>query len=269
MRGVPVSRKALVWVLFATYVLFLVFAPHGNVKITDLTSTFAGFSAEHWLGTDNLGRDVFALMVVGGQRTLLVILIATSISFVAGTFLGMMGGYFGGHVKTATQFVADFVTVIPSLIVALVLSALFGFSVVMAGVVFGVGNVGQYINLADELTAQVKDRDYINAEVSLGLTTPAILVQHVFPNIAHQLLVYMGNNASLVVLQYAGLAFIGLGVDTTNPDWGTLLYQYRIYLLTYPWLVIVPMAAVCILALLFHFSFDDGSSGRKELTIYD
>ena len=263
------NRRTLVWVLFATFVLFLVFSPHGNVKITDLTSTFQGFSAEHWLGTDNLGRDLFSLMVVGGQRTLVVILIATSISFIAGTFLGMMGGYFGGAVKTATQFVADFVTVIPSLVVALVLSALFGFSVAMAGVVFGIGNMGQYINLADELTAQVKEHDYIDAEMSLGLSAPAILVLHVFPNIAGQLLVYMGNNASLVVLQYAGLAFIGLGVDTTNPDWGTLLYQYRIYLLTYPWLVLVPMAAVCIMALLFHFAFYDGASKRRELTIYD
>ena len=79
----------------------------------------------------------------------------------------------------------------------------------------------------------------------------------------------MGNNASAVVLQYAGLAFIGLGVDTTNPDWGTLLYDYRVYMLPHPELVIIPMVAICILALFFHFAFDDGKVKNEELTIYD
>ena len=80
---------------------------------------------------------------------------------------------------------------------------------------------------------------------------------------------YLGNNASNVVLQYAGLAFIGLGTDVTNPDWGTLLYQYRAYILTYPRLVICPIIAVCLLALFFHFAFDDSRLKRTELTIYD
>lgn len=261
--------KTLIWIAFAAFVLFLLFVPHQNVKITDLTATFAGFSSEHWLGTDNLGRDLFALMVVGGQRTLVVVLIATLISFVGGSLLGMVAAYRGGLVRTVVQFIADFVTVVPSLVVALVFSALFGFSAVMAGVVFGIGNMGQYINLADELTAQAKARDFVNAEKSLGVSAPGILFLHILPNIARRLFVYMGNNASSVVLQYAGLAYIGLGVDTTNPDWGTLLYDYRLYLLTDPELVIVPMVAVCLLALFFHFAFDNGKVEKGELTIYD
>ena len=158
---------------------------------------------------------------------------------------------------------------VPSLVVALVFSALFGFSAVMAGIVFGIGNMGQYINLSDELTSEVKAHDYVNAELSLGLSGPRILFFHILPNIIRQLVVYMGNNASGVVLQYAGLAFIGLGVDTTNPDWGTLLYDYRIYMLTHPELVIIPMIAICLLALFFHFAFDDGRVKKEELTIYD
>lgn len=263
------TRQIVIWAIFVVFVLFILLVPHQNTKITDLTSVFEGISAEHWLGTDNLGRDLFALMVVGGQRTLLVVLIATLISFVGGSLLGMVAAYRGGIVKTVVQFLADFVTVVPSLVVALVLSALFGFSAVMAGIVFGIGNMGQYINLSDELTAEVKKRDFIGAELSLGLSGFQILFKHILPNIMRQLVVYMGNNASYVVLQYAGLAFIGLGVDTTNPDWGTLLYDYRIYLLSDPVLVLIPMIAVCLLALFFHFAFDDGKVKREELTIYD
>lgn len=263
------KTKTIIWIAFAAFVLFLVFVPHQNVKLTDLTSTFAGFSSEHWLGTDNLGRDLFSLMVEGGQRTLLVVLIATSISFIGGSLLGMVGAWHGGVLRSVVQFVADFVTVVPSMVVALVFSALFGFSAVMAGVVFGIGNMGQYINLSDELASEVKAHDYISAEVSLGLSGPVILFGHILPNIIRQLFVYMGNNASAVVLQYAGLAFIGLGVDTTNPDWGTLLYDYRVYMLPHPELVLIPMAAICILALFFHFAFDSGKIKNEELTIYD
>ena len=244
MRNKPIG-KIVIWGLFAAFVVFLLAVPHENVKLTDLTSVFQGISVEHWLGTDNLGRDLFALMVVGGQRTLLVVLIATAISFLGGSVLGMVAAYRKGFLQTVIQFIADFVTVVPSLVVALVLSGLFGFSSVMAGVVFGIGNMGQYINLAYGLASETAAHDYINAEKSLGLRSGRILFCHILPNIFRQLVVYMGNNASAVVLQYAGLAFIGLGVDTTNPDWGTLLYDYRIYLTSDPVLVLIPMAAIC------------------------
>ena len=263
------KNKVIIWALFAAFVLFLVFVPHQNVKLADVGNAFAGFSSEHWFGTDNLGRDLFSLMVEGGQRTLLVVLIATSIAFIGGSLLGMVAAYKGGVLRSIVQFIAVFVTVVPSMVVALVFSALFGFSAVMAGVVFGIGNMGQYINLSDELTSEVKAHDFINAEMSLGMSGLSILFLHVFPNIAKQLFVYMGNNASAVVLQYAGLAFIGLGVDTTNPDWGTLLYDYRVYMLPHPELVLIPMIAICILALFFHFAFDDGKIKSEELTIYD
>lgn len=265
----PMNRKYILWGIFILFVFFLFLVPHQNVKLTDITNAFQGCSPEHWLGTDNLGRDLFALMVTGGQRTLICVFLATVISFTGGSLLGMIAAYEGGILKTVIQFIADFVTVIPSLIMALIFSALFGFSATAAGIIFGIGNMGQYINLAEGLTAGMKEKDFISAEISLGLKKRSVLFLHVFPNIMRQLLVYMGNNASSVVLQYAGLAFIGLGTDVTNPDWGTLLYQYRIYILTYPRLVLCPIIAVCLLALFFHFAFDDARVRETELTIYD
>ena len=263
------KKRIILWGLFAAFAIFLYTMPHQNIKLTDLVNTYQGFSAEHWLGTDNLGRDLFALMLTGGQRTLLVVFLATIISFIGGSLLGMVGAYEGGLLKSLIQFVADFVTVVPSLVMALIFSALFGFSAPMAGVIFGIGNIGQYINLADGLTTGMMERDFVSAEISLGLPKWKILFGHIFPNIVRQLLVYMGNNASGVVLQFAGLAFIGLGTDVTNPDWGTLLYQYRVYILSYPRLVICPILAICLLALFFHFAFDDGRLKHTELTIYD
>ena len=263
------KKKMILWGTFAAFALFLFLVPHQNIKLTDILATYQPCSSEHWFGTDNLGRDLFALMVTGGQRTLVVVFLATAISFVGGSLLGMIAAYEGGVFKSIIQFAADFVTVVPSLVMALIFSALFGFSAPMAGVIFGIGNIGQYINLAEGLTSGMKDRDFIGAEVTLGQKKTVILFGHIFPNIMRQLFVYMGNNASSVVLQYAGLAFIGLGTDVTNPDWGTLLYQYRVYLLSYPRLVLIPIASICLLALFFHFAFDDGRMKGVELTIYD
>lgn len=107
------------------FVLLLFLIPHQNIKLTDMLHTYQGCGPAHWLGTDNLGRDLFALMVTGGQRTLIVVFLATGISFAGGSLLGMIGAYKGGLVKTVIQFLADFVTVIPSLVMALIFSALF------------------------------------------------------------------------------------------------------------------------------------------------
>ena len=263
------KRKAFLWGIFGCFVAFLFLIPHQNIKLTDLLGTFQAPSGMHWFGTDNLGRDLFALMVTGGQRTLLVVFISTAISFIAGSFLGMVGAYEGGVVQSLIQFLADFVTVVPSMVMALIFSALFGFSAGMAGGIFGIGNIGQYINLANGLTSDMMRRDFVSAEMTLGLTKSRILFGHIFPNIVRTLLVYMGNNASSVVLQFAGLAYIGLGTDVTSPDWGTLLYQYRVYLLTCPRLVLFPIAAICLLALFFHYTFDDGRIRTAELTIFD
>ena len=263
------KRTIILWVVFAAVVVFMIVAPHQNIKLVDITNTFQDPSPEHWFGTDNMGRDLYSLMITGGLRTLVVVALATFISFTLGTVLGMISAFEGGVLQSVIQFISDFTTIIPSFIVALILSALFGFSPVMAGIMFGIGNMGQYVNMAAGLTMGMKNRDFISAEISLGLSGPRIIFFHILPNIVRQMFVYLGNNASSVTLQYAGLAFIGLGTDVTNPDWGTLLFTYRQYMIAYPRLVIIPIAAVCLLALFFHFAFDNGSAKREEMTIYD
>jgi peptide/nickel transport system permease protein len=115
-------KKLIIWCAFATFVLLLFIVPHQNIKITDIMNTFQGCSPEHWLGTDNLGRDLLALMITGGQRTMIVVFLSSIISFTGGSLLGMIAAYEGGLCRTIIQFIADFVTVIPSLIMALIFS---------------------------------------------------------------------------------------------------------------------------------------------------
>lgn len=257
-----------VWILLG-FVLVLLLAPHPNYLKTDVVHTFAKPSAEHWFGTDHLGRDVYALIIAGGVRTLEVVGIATVLSFVSGTFLGMLAGYYGGFGESAIQFVSDFSMIIPSFVVAMVLSSLFGFHVGMAGLVFGIGQMGGYLNQACVLTQSLKSHEFVAAEKVLGLSDWQILLFHIFPNISRQLMIFMGNKAATVVNLYAGLAFIGLGTDITNPDWGTLLYQYRSYLTTYPLLVLWPTLFIAVLTICFHLIFDASETEEGELTLYD
>lgn len=261
-------RQKVMIALFTVFVLFLLFAPRQSILKTDVLHTYEGPSRAHLLGTDNLGRDVWSLLLAGGARTLEVVFLAGGISFFAGTTLGMIAAFQGKAVRGIIQLAADFTLVVPSFIMAMVFSALFGFSPAGAGVIFGIGNMGQYVNQAYDLSEGLKSREFIDAERVVGLGKWRLLFFHVLPNIYRQLLVFLGNRAAGVV-QYAGLAFIGLGTDITNPDWGTLLYQYRAYLTTDPALVLYPTAAIAVLVLFFHFMFDS-TGGREEAeTIYD
>lgn len=260
--------RRLAAICFAAAVLFLVFAPHQDVLTTDPLCTFQEFSAEHLLGTDNLGRDLYALMVEGGLRTLLVIVLSSAISCTAGTALGILAAYSRGVLRSAIQMLADFTLIIPSFVMALIFSAVFGFRPVTAGLVFGIGNMGEYVNQARELTESMKNRGFIEGELLLGVRKGRLIFCHILPNIGSQLMTYLGNKAGSVTIQYAGLAFIGLGTDVTAPDWGTLLYQYRTYLLTYPRLVLAPAIAICLLAVFFHVMFDTGGA-KEELTVFD
>ncbi|MCR4891245.1 MAG: ABC transporter permease [Lachnospiraceae bacterium] len=263
------KRKIIITAIFALFILFLLFAPRKNILKTDVLHTFEGSSAEHWMGTDNLGRDVWSLLVAGGVRTLEVVFLSMAISFFAGTALGMIAAFWGGIIRSVIQFLADFTLVVPSFIMAMVFSALFGFSPLTAGVIFGVGNMGEYVNQSFDLAYGLKKQEFIDAEKVVGLGKIPILIFHVVPNIYRQLLVFLGNKAGNVTVQYAGLAFIGLGTDITNPDWGTLLYQYRAYLTSYPMLVIYPAAAIAILTILFHLMFDSRSGAEEAVTLFD
>ena len=207
-------------------------------------------------------------MVKGGLRTLAVVFISSAISFIGGISLGMIASYVGGAAQTAISFLADFTLVVPTFIVAVIFSAAFGLSPLMAGCVFGISNIGTYIQQADEMTSEMRDREFIRSEVVLGASQPRIIFRHIMPNIYRAMLVYLGNSASQVVLQYAGLAYIGVGTDITNPDWGTMLYQYRVYMISHPTLVLWPTLAIEILAVCFHFLFDRGAQ-REEATIFD
>ena len=202
--------KKLIFINTFLVLILLIFSSRLNSDI-NLDSVFLGFSRGHLFGTDDLGRDVFSLVIIGGFRTLEVVAIATSLSFFIGSFLGMIAGYFEKTIGTVIKSMVDFLMVVPTLIVALIITSIFGINPITAGVSIGVFGIGNYMNQSEALTKVEKNKDYILASQLLGVPWYVVLFRRIFVNIVPRLLVNLGNTASGVILLYSALTFIGLG----------------------------------------------------------
>ena len=213
-------------------------------------------SAEHILGTDQLGRDLAARMLVAGWRSLLVILIVAVIGVAGGTLVGSLAAMAGGPVEWLILRGVEMFIVIPTLVWALTAAALFGLTPLTAGLALGLAALGPFALTANSLTHRALGFDYVRAARALGVPPPAIVLRHILPAILPLLLAQAGAQAGQAVVAYAGLAFIGLGVDPARPDWGSMLFEYRMFLFEAPRLMIVPGLGIALMALTLNLLAD-------------
>lgn len=247
------KKKLLFSLVFIFFIL--TFFNDWNTDV-NLDKIFMPFSKEHLFGTDNLGRDLLSLIFAGAKKTFEVIFISVSISFFLGTFLGILSGYYEGIISIISKIFTDLLLVTPTLIVAIIISSIWGVTPKTVGLALGLYGIGNYMNQAESLTKREKEKEYIQASILLNVPNYIILYKSILLNIFPQLLVNLGNTASIVILQYSALTFIGLGADFTKPDWGTLLFLYRVYLIRRPSLIIIPTLTIFFSALFFNILFD-------------
>ena len=251
------KKRYLLCIFITLVILIMIVTGYKDSVKTNLSDTFAPISMEHYFGTDHLGRDIFSLIVDGAVRTLATVFIASLISVFFGLILGMIGGYFDKTLETIIVFFTDMLMIVPSFIMALIISAIFGLNPVTAGITLGITGIGTYTNQAMILTRQVKNRGFILSEKALGIPSFLIMTRHILPNIITPILAALGSMVSAIALQYASLSFIGLGSDITKPDWGALLYQYRVYIIDKPSMLFFPSMAIFSLAFISYVIFDD------------
>lgn len=254
------STKKRVMIGTVTLVLLTLVCllPHADPTRVDLAHEFAPVSMAHPMGTDDLGRDLWALFATGYWRSLLVVLTTSLTSIVIGIPTGLVAGYVGGPIDALITTVTDLTMVVPSFIAALLVTSVVGLTPVTAGIVLGNFGAGAYVNQARALAHELTLRPYVESEILFGTRTTTILVRHILPGMVAPIGSYFGATASGAVLAYAGLAFIGLGVDSTVPDWGTMLYQYRTQV-DHPMLLICPGLGIFVLAVVFQLVFDGSS----------
>jgi len=238
----------LVALLVATAALSLIWQPWPPAEI-DINSRLQGPNTLHWLGTDSLGRDVAAQLLVGSQTSLLVGVFAVAIGLGAGVLLGLLAAASGGWVDEAVMRLSDFGFAFPALLSAILLAAIYGPGLLTGVVAIGVFNVPVFARTTRAAALQVWSRDYVLAARAAGFGLWGITRNHVLPNIANVLIVQATVQFSTAILGEAALSFLGLGAQPPRPSWGRMLAEAQTQMFQAPSLAVYPGAAIALAVL--------------------
>ncbi|MBA2644462.1 MAG: ABC transporter permease [Solirubrobacterales bacterium] len=241
------------------FVLLAVFAPvispYDPVR-QDLASAVQSPSAAHWFGTDQLGRDVATRLMYGTRISLLIGVLAVLIGLVIGVPLGMIAGYYGGWADLAISRVADMMFAFTSILLALTLVAVLGVSLQNVIIAVGISVVPVIIRLVRSSVLSLREEPYVEAARALGASDLRIITRHVFRNALTPVLVHGTLSIGVSILLAAGLGFLGLGVQSPTPEWGTMLGEGRQFIFNAPHMTTFPGITIFLAILAFNLLGD-------------
>lgn len=240
----------------------LVWTPF-DPTVVDPSARLQPPGAAHWLGTDDFGRDVVSILLVGARTTLLVGLVAVGVAAVIGIPLGVSAGMRRGVVDEILMRGNDVLLAFPALLLAIVFAAIWGASTVTAMVALGIGAAPAFARVARAGTRQVMAQDYVLAARASGHGRGAIARAHVLPNIAGALIVQASVTFALAVLAEAALSYLGFGTPPPTPSWGRMLQETQPYLYLQPLVMLWPGLAIAVTVLGFNL-LGDGLRDRFD-----
>jgi ABC-type dipeptide/oligopeptide/nickel transport system permease subunit len=217
----------------------------------------------HWLGTDDLGRDVLARLMVGGQLSLSVGLGAVLLAVIVGLPLGLLSGYLGGVVDEVMMRLIDSLMALPPLVLALTISAVLGSGLLNAMLAIAVVAVPTFTRLVRGQVISVKQREYVAAAVAVGVRPLGVVARHILPNIAGPVIVQASLGVGFAMITESSLSFIGLGAQPPTATWGSMVQVGFEYLETAPWLALAP-ACMIFLAVLAFTMLGEGLRGALD-----
>ena len=234
----PLVAFSLVIVLlfFAVGITADYIAPYDPIKI-DIRNKLSGPSWDHWLGTDQLGRDVLSRLIVGTKIALYLAVSSVSIALIIGIVLGMIAAFTNQWIDWALLLVFDTVKSFPGIMFALTIVALFGPSVNSIVVVIVFSTFPSYARLVRTQVMSLRNSEFIEAQRAMGSSLPRILRLHILPNVIGPVLIVASMDVPLVIGVEAGLSFLGLGVRPPTPSWGSILNDGFLFIRNTPWIV--------------------------------
>lgn len=222
--------------------------------------------ASHIFGTDKLGRDIFTRVLYGARTSLTAAFSVVFLIFVLGTVLGVLSGYFGGWVDTVIMRIADMMVSFPGMVFAMAIAGILGASIRNAVIAVTLVSWTKYARLARSLVLKIRNRDYVAAAVVTGSRTPYILMRYMVPNVIPTLVITAATDIGGMMLELAGLSFLGFGAKAPAPEWGLILNEGRPFIQSAPWMMIYPGAAIFVVVVVFNLL---GDALRDVLDVRD
>ena len=255
------NPRMLLGVVLLAILLFVaafapIIAPYDPIKV-NISDALQPPSFQHWLGTDDLGRDVFSRVLWGSRISLSVGVISVSIGFFVGVSIGLLAGYLGGTFDLLAMRVIDALLAFPALVLAIALTASLGPQIQNAMIAIGVVAIPGYARLTRGQVLSVRSREYITAARTVGVPPFRIVLRHIFPNIANALVVQATLATAFAILAEAALSFLGLGPQPPYPSWGQDINYSQRYLANMKWWMSAgPGIAIFVAVFTFNFLGD-------------
>ncbi|HEU4981791.1 MAG TPA: ABC transporter permease [Acidobacteriaceae bacterium] len=247
----------LLAVLFAVMAVGAPWLAPANPAAIDLTHRLAAPSAAHWLGTDQLGRDILSRIIYGARLSLTVAVSVVALSLGTGIVLGGIAGFYGGAIDTALNiFAMNAFMALPGILLAIAFVAFLGPGLLNLILALSIGGWVGYARLVRGQVLAVREREFVEAARALGASDLRIFVRHILPNIVQPLIVQAAIGMAGAVLAEATLSFLGLGVPPPTASWGSMLNDARAHLFDAPHVVVPPAIAVMLCVLCFNFIGD-------------
>jgi peptide/nickel transport system permease protein len=253
----PLALCGLAWIglmvvlaLFGTHI-----APSGENDV-DVPHMLNGPSGLHWLGTDELGRDVLSRMIIAAQPSLEVSVVSVGFALVAGVLLGLLAGYYGRFADSFIMRCMDILFAFPVMLLAIAIVAVLGAGIGNAMIAIAVVYTPIFARITRASVLSVREEVYVRAAVSIGAPDREIITRHILPNVAGPVIVQTSLSLGFAILTEAALSFLGLGVQPPQPSWGGMLYEAQGFIQQAWWMAVFPGLAIVLTVLSFNLVGD-------------
>ncbi|CAD0214521.1 diguanylate cyclase [Agrobacterium tumefaciens] len=246
----------IIVLFFAVLAIAAPILPIADPVATSWSAIRKAPSAAHWLGTDDLGRDILSRMIYGARASLMAGVVSVMIAVVIGVPFGLIAGYFGGWVDMVISRITEALLAMPFLIMAIALAAFLGPSLTNAMIAIGLSAMPIFVRLTRGQVLAVKMEDYVEGARSIGLNHIDIMTRYILPNVFAPIIVQATLTVATAIIAEASLSFLGLGQQAPAPSWGSMLNTAKNFLSQAPWMTLWPGIAIFLVVIGFNLLGD-------------